>query len=266
MSTLALFAASGRLPLLFAEEARERRYKLIAFGVTPTVEAGVRQIADCYYEVGLGQLQRSIDICKEHGVSDVAFAGKIEKKALYGSLDLDDRMKSVFAAVTGFGNDEVMGALAAEFEAEGFRVISQTDLGRPLLARKGVMTSRGPSSEQMEDIACGLEALRVMGPLDIGQSVVVKQRVIVAVEGVEGTDQAILRGGSLAGGGAVVVKAQKPDQDLRFDIPAVGEGTVLSMHSAGCSVLAVRAGITFILDQDKAIELADRYGICIIGV
>ena len=266
MSTLALFAASGRLPLLLAEEACRQGYKLIAFGVTPMVEVGVRRFADCYFEIGLGQLQRSIDICKAHGVSDIAFAGKIEKKALYGSLDLDDRMRSVFAAAGGFGTDELMRALVAEFESEGFAVISQIDLGSAFLARKGVMTSRSPSNEQMRDIEWGLEALRVMGPLDIGQSVVVKQRVVVAVEGVEGTDQAILRGGSLAGGEAVVVKTPKPGQDLRFDVPTVGERTILSMHSAGCSVLAVQAGSTFILDQDRAVELADRCGICIIGV
>lgn len=266
VSTLALFAASGKLPVVLAEEARRSGYELVAFGVTPSVGADLKDLASHYYEISPGQLQLAIDICKELGVFAVMFAGKFEKREFCSGMELDPRIQSVLSMAARLGDDSIMRALAAEFESEGFVVLSQIELGRSLLAREGVLTSRIPSDEEMKDVACGLDAIRVMGCLDVGQSVVVKRRVIVAVEGVEGTDQAILRGGTLSGGGAVVVKAPKPGQDLRFDVPTVGERTVLSMHVSGCSVLAVKSGSTFLLDPDRTVELADMYGISIVGV
>jgi DUF1009 family protein len=263
---VALFAASGNLPSVLAEEVKRRGQSLLVVAVTSTVDNRVRQIADSYVELGPGELQRAIDTCRGHAVEAVAFAGKLEKRDFCAGLELDSRMRTVLSAVANHGDDALMRSIAAEFETEGFAVLSQIELAQALLAPQGVMTRTQPTRGQMADIAHGIEALRVMGPLDVGQSVVVKQRVIVAVEGVEGTDQAVLRGGTLAGGDAVVVKAAKPGQDLRFDVPAVGENTIASMHAAGCKVLAVESGSTIVIDRNRAVCLADRHGICIIGI
>lgn len=266
MHMVALFAASGRLPSVLAEEIKRRGHSLLVVAVTSAVDTRVRQMADSHVELGPGELQRAIDTCRDYGAQAVAFAGKFEKRDFCAGLELDSRMRAVLSSAASLGDDAVMRSIAAEFEAEGLVILSQIELAQALVAPEGILTRTQPSREQMADVAHGSEALRVMGPLDVGQSVVVKQRVIVAVEGVEGTDEAVLRGGTLAGGDAVVVKASKPGQDLRFDVPAVGENTIASMHAAGCRVLAIESGATIIIDRDRSVCLADRYGICVIGI
>ena len=225
-----------------------------------------RRAASLCEEISPGELQRAIDICKAHSAATVVFAGKFEKGVFCAGMDLDGRLRQALSKMESRGDDRLMSAVAQEFESEGIEVISQIELGRRMLAEKGSMTLRQPTSGQMNDVSFGLDVLRAIGPLDIGQSVVVKHGVVIAVEAVEGTDQAVLRGGTLAGGHAVVVKAPKSGQDLRFDVPTVGKDTIACMHASGCSVLAVQAGSTFIVDKDDAVQLADEHGICIIGV
>lgn len=266
MRTVALFAASGRLPLILADELRRSGNAVLVVAVAPSVDERIKQMADSYVKASPGELQRAIDICREHSATAVVFAGKLEKSVFCAGMDFDDRFLRVLSSVEHLGDDQLMSAVAGEFESDGLEVVSQMELGRRMLAEEGPMTAKSPSSEQMEDVAFGLDALKTIGPLDVGQSVVVKRRVIVAVEGVEGTDRAVLRGGTLAGGGAVVVKAPKPGQDLRFDVPTVGQDTIVCMHVSGCSILAVKAGSTFVVDKHETVQLADRHGLCMVGV
>lgn len=266
MSTVALIAASGGLPAVFADELCRRGHEIVAVGIVPAVDARVRQAARCFEEISPGRLQRAIDICNEHSATAAVFAGKFEKSVFCAGMEFDDRLKQVLSRVKGGGDNLLLCAVAEEFESEGIEIISQLELGQRILAQKGAITDRSPSSDQMRDVFFGLDVLRDIGHLDVGQSVIVKRGVVVAIEAVEGTDQAVLRGGTLAGGGAVVVKACKPDQDLRFDVPTVGKNTIVCMNASGCGVLAVEAGSAFIVDKDETVQLADRHGICIVGV
>ena len=154
--------------------------------------------------------------------------------------------------------------LIAEFAADGLRCESALDLCPELLVRSGVLTRRKPTPSEERDIAFGWDLAKEMGRLDVGQSVAVKERAVLAVEAIEGTDCTIARAGMLCrAGGFVVVKVAKPQQDMRFDVPTVGCTTIETMHQAGGRVLAIEAGKTILLDEATTIALADRYGITI---
>jgi DUF1009 family protein len=163
-------------------------------------------------------------------------------------------------------DDAILRAIADSLEEEGIRVVESTLFLRELLFPKGVLTRKKPTPEQLEDISFGWKAARAIGALDIGQCVVVRNRTILAVEAIEGTDAAIARGGSLGTEKAVVVKVKKPKQDFRFDLPAIGEKTIETMKSVDAAVLAVEAGYALLFDADKVIRKADHAGIVIAGV
>jgi hypothetical protein len=164
-------------------------------------------------------------------------------------------------------DDTIVHAVIKEFAADGIAFESALDLCPELLVTPGVLTRRRPTPREEEDIAFGWELAREMGRLDVGQSVAVKERAVLAVEAIEGTDRAIARAGELCrAGGFVVVKVAKPHQDMRFDVPTVGTATIETMHRAGGRVLAIEAGRTIILDQPATVALAERYGISVVAL
>jgi DUF1009 family protein len=164
-------------------------------------------------------------------------------------------------------DDSLLLGIIDEFAADGIRFESALDLCPELLVPPGVLTRRPPTALEQADIAFGWELAKEMGRLDVGQSVAVKERAVLAVEAIEGTDQAITRAGTLCrAGGFVVVKVAKPQQDMRFDVPTVGGATVEALRRAGGRVLAVEAGKTILLDQEATIALADRYGLTVVAL
>jgi DUF1009 family protein len=163
-------------------------------------------------------------------------------------------------------DDGILRAIAAELEAEGIAVLPSTAFLQELLAPSGVLTRRPPTADQRDDIIFGWELARQIGRLDIGQCLVVKDRTVLAVEAIEGTDQTIVRGGRLGGAGAVVIKVCKPSQDTRFDLPSIGIGTIETMVSVKAAVLAVESGRALFFDRDAAVAMADRAGIAIVGM
>src|SRR5262249_26001277 len=164
-------------------------------------------------------------------------------------------------------DDSLLLGIIDEFAADGLHFASALDLCPELLVQRGVLTRRQPTAAEQADIAFGWELAREMGRLDVGQSVAVKERAVLAVEAIEGTDQAIARAGALCRtGGFVVVKVAKPQQDMRFDVPTVGYSTIETLHQARGRVLAIEAGRTILLDRDDVIALADRYGLSIVAL
>jgi len=177
----------------------------------------------------------------------------------------DLRALALASRLRRWKDDVILRELAAELESEGI-VIRESTFGlKGILVEEGPLTRRRPSKKEWEDVRYGWEVGLEIGRLDIGQCVIVKDRVVVAIEAVEGTDEAIRRGGMLAKEGAVVVKRSKPQQDLRFDLPAVGPGTIEAMHAVKAAVLAVEAGRSVLLDRDETLRLAERAGIAVIG-
>ena len=260
MKRVGLIAGSGRLPLLFAEAAARAGLSVVA--VAHEGETDPSLAADAW--VKLGQLGRIAEVLRDGGCSEAVLCGGIRKPRLF-DVRPDWLGLKALARMRSFGDDAALRAIALALEEEGVRIVSPLPLVPELLAPRGKVGALGFSAEQRADAEAGLSAARALGAQDIGQTVLVRKRVVLAVEAVEGTDACIARGGAL-GRGATVVKARKPQQDDRFDVPAVGPRTIATMALAGCAALAVEAEKTLILDRAELVAAADRAGIAVEGM
>jgi len=270
---LGLLAGGGRFPIVFAEKARRLGRRVVCVGLRHMAAPELRDLVDRFYWSGLGRLGRMIRCFQGEGVRRLVMAGKVHKDTfLYRpwrllSLLPDWRFVRVwcFRKRSDNRDDTLMLALIKEFAADGLHFESALDLCPELLVPAGLLSRRRPTPSEEADIALGWQTARQMGRLDVGQSVMVKDRTVVAVEAIEGTDRAITRAGELCRSrGFVVVKVAKPQQDMRFDVPTVGCSTLETMHKAGGRVLAIEAGCTIVLDQEQTVALADRFGISLV--
>jgi DUF1009 family protein len=257
---IGLIAGSGRLPVLFAEAAAQAGRSVVV--VAHEGETSPELSAQAW--VRLGQLGRIAEVLRGEGVSEAVFCGGLRKLRL---LDLrpDWLGLKAMARMGGFGDDAALRAIAQVLEDEGVRIVSPLPFVPGLLAPKGPLGKRKLDDEQRNDVQVGLQVARALGALDVGQTVAVRKGVVLAVEASEGTDACIARAGTLAKG-AVVVKARKPQQDDRFDAPAIGPLTVEACAKAGCAALAIEASATLVLDRAQLVAAADRAGLAVEGV
>ncbi|MBY0513350.1 MAG: UDP-2,3-diacylglucosamine diphosphatase LpxI [Gemmataceae bacterium] len=266
-----LLACAGRLPVVFAEKARECGIPVVCVGVAGLADPALRSICSEYHPLRRAALGYVIRTFRRAGVRRWTMAGKFHKHLLYQPWRLyqflpDWRMARFyfFRRRKANNDDSILLGLIDEFRADGLECASPTDLCPEVLVRTGLLTRRAPTAAETRDIAVGWDLAKEMGRLDVGQSVMVRERAVLAVEAIEGTDKAILRAGELCGRtGFVVVKVAKPQQDMRFDVPTVGTQTIESMRQAGARVLAIEAGKTILIDEVETVALADRYGIAI---
>jgi DUF1009 family protein len=263
---LGLIAGNGKFPLIFASEAQREGYDIVAVAHRGETLNDLERIVGNVTWIYVGQLGKIIRTFKRAGVTQAVMAGGIRKVKLFGNFRPDLRGASFLARIKSREDDALLRGIAAELESEGIKVLESTLCLGQIMPHEGVLTKRQPSAAQMEDVRVGYAIAKEIGRLGIGQTVVVKNRVVVAVEAVEGTDGAIARGGSLVKSGCVVVKVSKPHQDLRFDVPAIGVETIKSMEQAGAAVLAVEAEKTILLEQDDLLSQADRAGIAVVAV
>jgi UDP-2,3-diacylglucosamine hydrolase len=269
-----LIAGGGRFPFVFAEKARSVNIPVMCIGLRGSADPEIASYVQRFHWAGPAQIGRVVRFFKRCGVSRLVMAGKVHKadilhrpwKIFTLFPDLRTLRFWFFRRRPDNRDDSLMLALIEEFAEDGLSVESALDLCPELLVRPGLLTRRPPSAHEEVDSAFGWELAREMGRLDIGQSVAVKERAVLAVEAIEGTDRAILRAGELCrAGGFVVVKIAKPSQDMRFDVPTVGISTVENLHRAGGRVLAIEAGRTIVIDQAETVALADRYGLSIVS-
>ena len=264
MEPIGLVAGSGRVPVLFAKAAASAGRRVVAVAhegeTDPEVERHVAQLT----WVKLGQLGRIAEVLRAAGCREAVFCGGLRKVRLF-DLRPDWLGMKVLAGLRGFGDDAALRGIADALEREGVRVVSPLSFVPDLLAPAGPLGKRSLTEEQRSDAEVGFAVARSLGALDVGQTVVVKRGVVLAVEAVEGTDACIARGGALAEG-AVVVKAFKPQQDARFDVPAVGPETIAAMQVARCVALAVEAGKAVVLDRDAFAAAADRARVAVEGI
>ena len=262
---IGLIAGNGRFPRLFAENARRLGYRVSAVALIGETEPVLEGHVDRIHWISIGHLGKLIKAFKQDGVHQAVMVGGVKKTHLF-AIRPDFRALTLLRRMNGRKDDMILRALASELEAEGIQIRESTFGLKGLLVEEGVLSRRSPPKRERRDIEFGWEIAEAVGKLDIGQCVVVKDRVVVAIEAVEGTDEAIRRGGALANGGAVVVKRFKPQQDRRFDLPTVGPMTIEVMVKSGASVLAVEAGHALFLDRAEAIAVADKAGIAVLGV
>ncbi len=267
MERIGLIAGWGELPLTIGAEARQMGYAVFAVGLEPLADKKLKDHVDEVQFINVGKLGKIISSLKKAGVAKAVLAGKVPKTLLYTSRIIPDlRAAKILLTLKDKKDDTILLAFTNELKKDGIELLATTSFTDKIMATEGVMTKKKPSRRHMKDIEFGFPIAKEIGGMDIGQTIVVKERAVMAVEAIEGTDEAILRGGTLADSGAVVIKVAKPGQDLRFDVPGVGKETIRRMAEVGASVLALEPGACIIMDKEKVIQEADERGISIIGI
>ena len=262
---IGLIAGDGRFPIIFADNVRRLGFTVSAIAHVGTTLPELESYVEHIHWLKIGQFGKALAALKQDGVGQAVMLGGIKKTNVFTTLRPDLRALAIFSRLKHWKDDAILRAVAGELEREGIEILDSTFGLQDILAEEGYLTSKKPSKKEVEDIQFGWETLETLGLLDIGQCVVVKNRVVVSVEAVEGTDEAITRGGKLGGKGAVVIKRTKPQQDLRFDLPAIGPQTIQTMVSVDATVLAIEAGRTVIIDRDDVLSQANDAGISIVG-
>lgn len=269
MENVGLLAGIGTLPGEFLDAARLQGYRVICIAVIPGTDPELKEKADVYYEISAFKLNKIIKTLVKENVKEVTLLGKVTKEWLYKDHVMPD-LRAIkllnHLRKQNFKDDTITLAIVDELKKDGISVLDQTKYLKPLMPGSQVFTKKQPTKDQWEDIKFGFDAAKTIGAMDLGQTVVVKDRAVMAVEAIEGTDACIKRGGLLAREGAVVVKTAKPGQDSRFDVPAIGLTTLKSMLESKCTVLAIEAHRTLFAEKEKVLELAEREGIVILAV
>jgi DUF1009 family protein len=263
---IGLIAGNGVLPLLFAREARAQGLRVVALAHRGETDPALEREVEALHWVRVGQVARMERLLQQAGVGRAVMAGGIGKLRAFAEARPDLGALRILSRLPGFLDDGLLRAVAQEFESRGIAIVSVTELLPRLLAPQGRIAGRPLTRVQTEDVALGMKVAAQLGEADVGQTVVVRQGIVLAVEAVEGTDAAIRRAGLLGGPGQVVVKRAKPRQDTRFDLPAVGPATLAVMKEAAASVLAVEAHRTLLLQADLLARDAERAGIAVVGV
>lgn len=265
MTPLGIIAGSGQFPAQVARGARAAGRGVVIAGFAGHSDPALADSADAFILLHLGQLGKLLEFFHSHGVTELCMAGAISKpKALDFRPDMK-AMKLLFS-MRRKGDDALLRTIAAEFAREGFAVVQASSFVPELAAPAGVLTRRSPDAEEWDDIRFGWPVARTMGQLDIGQLIVVKSGIVVAVEAMEGTDATLRRGGELGGAGCTAIKIFKPGQDERLDQPAIGPGTIRVMAEHKYRCLAYEAGKTLLFDRETAVSLADKAGIAVVGL
>lgn len=264
---LGLMAFEGRFPVLLAQAAAELHIPVTVFGVQGLTPPEIEKIVDRVHWMQLGQFGKFIEQAHEENIRHVVMAGRVQHNAIWKYRGFDLRSLGVLRRLINRKADTVLGAVVEELAREHIEVIDSTMLLRSCMPHKGLMTPGRPiTPTEMKDIEFGLPIARQIAGMDIGQTIVVKDLAVVAVESLEGTDETIARAGHITGGGVVVVKVSKPKQDKRFDYPVVGPGTIKALRAAGGGVLAMMAGHALFFDQEEALALASEAKIGVIAM
>jgi DUF1009 family protein len=263
---IGLIAGSGQFPLLFAQAAREKGFQIHAAAYRDEADPELSQYVDAIQWLHLGQVGKLIKFFHLQGISQAVMLGAIRKTRMFTNVKPDIKALTLVAGMRHTHDDALLRQFAKLLEKEGIQIQASTLLMPELLATAGVWTRRKPSRAEQLDIEFGYRIAKEIGRLDIGQCVVVGGGSVLAVEAMEGTDAAILRGGQLGNGTAVVVKTCKPNQDTRFDIPAVGLATIDAMRDANVKALAIEAGKAVVFDRDVMIERANENNMTILAL
>lgn len=266
MQHLGMIAGAGEFPLLIARQAREEGWSLPTIALSTQVAAALTPYCDTLVQYGPGQITKIMRALQRHGVRQVVIIGKVQKQFLFEKPHLDLRALRLLRQLRDYRDGALFQTLQDEFAREGIEIVEQTRLLGHFLTPEGILGARRPSAREWDDIRYGFRQAKQVISLDIGQTVVVRHRAVLAVEAAEGTDEAIQRGCRLSRRGAVVVKVSRPHQDTRFDIPTVGPDTLREVIAGRARVLAVEAGNTLMLHRDTLIASANAHRVALVGV
>ncbi|PIQ91062.1 MAG: hypothetical protein COV71_01220 [Candidatus Omnitrophica bacterium CG11_big_fil_rev_8_21_14_0_20_41_12] len=263
---IGLIAGNRKFPLIFSAAARKKGYSLVAVAVKGDTSRALNKLVDKIYWVSLAEYSRVFSIFKNEGVKKIVMAGQISPVRLFsGEIQKDPQLKELLSQIKDQRADTIFGAIVKKFNDEGFEFLDSTTFIEDYLPKKGILTGE-PSAQILEDIHFGFDLAKQVAGLDIGQAVVIKNKAIVAVEALEGTDNLIKRAGCISRGGFTVVKVSKPRQDMRFDVPVIGLNTIKNLLRAKAACLAFEAGKTLFIDQEAGVDLARKKGLIIVAV
>jgi DUF1009 family protein len=259
---LGLIAGEGDFPVMLAHGARGEGVDLVIFGVNGLASDKLSGLTDKFYTLKLTEMTKLFDLCRRHSVRHLVMAGRVPHKVLLRQISLDPRILKILSTLRNKKADSLLRAATDEIEREGIQVLDSTMFLKWCMPEPGLLTARRPLSEDVRrDIEFGYPIAKEIARLDVGQTIAVKNQIVVAVEGIEGTDELIRRAGALAGPGVVIVKASKPRQDMRFDVPVVGITTIRNMVEIKAGGLAMTARQPIFLDREEAVAVAERAGI-----
>lgn len=263
-SNWGLIAGNGDFPFLVLEGARSRGIEMAVIAIREEASPALERAARRVHWVSLGELSRTISLLHDEGVKHAVMAGQVKHNKIFSSIRPDWRLAKLLFSLPSRNTDALIGAVARVLQDEGIELVDSTKFLGPLLAAPGVLTRRSPTEAELADIEYGHQIARQIAGLDLGQTVVIRNRACVAIEAMEGTDETIERAARITGGQhLVVVKVSKPHQDMRFDVPVVGLKTIEVMHHANSTALAIDAGKTLLFDRHALIQAADEAGIAI---
>jgi len=267
MKKIGLIAGNRKFPLIFASAARKRGCQIVAVAIKGDTSPKLKKLVDKIYWLNLSDFSKMFDIFKSEGVEGVVMAGQVSPRRLFSrdvnrSQELTDILKSLKDKRT----DSIFGAVAQKLEDHGFSLLDSTTFIEEYLPAKGTLTKVQPDFHTWEDIYFGLTLAKAVAGLDIGQTVAVKSKTIIAVEAFEGTDNLIRRSSRLGGRGMAIIKVSKPKQDMRFDIPVVGLNTIKNLIKAKANCLAFEAQKTLFIDKEASLRLANKKGLAIVAL
>jgi DUF1009 family protein len=269
VARIGLIAGNGRFPFLALQGARSLGHDVTVVAVKeeafPELERAARDAGADLHWVSLGHLGKCIKILKEAGIRQAVMAGQVKHARIFSGIIPDLTLLSVLTKLRARNTDALISAVAEVLQGEGIELLNSTAFLEPLLAKGGVLSRRPPAVEELDDLTFGYRVADAVAALDIGQTIAVKDKAVVAVEAMEGTDAVIRRAGEIAGPGSRIVKVAKPKQDMRFDVPVVGVATIEAMKAAGATAMSIDAGRTLIVDGQKFFDAADAAGIAIVG-
>ncbi len=272
MERIGLIAGNGRLPILFAQSAKARGINVIAVGIEDEASPEIEKYVEKLYWVGVARIGKMINTLKDEQIEKVVMAGGLTKSHIHSKLKHlkfmpDLRTINLWYKKLGSKHDHsILEAVADELAIDGIQLISSFDYVKHLTAKKGCLTKRVPSEKEMADVEFGWKIAKNIAGMGVGQCIVVKNKVVLAVEAIEGTNETIKRGGKLGRGNVVVIKVSKKDQDFRFDVPTIGLETINHLKEAGISTLAIESEKTLVLDKDETIDLADKNKVSIVAL
>jgi DUF1009 family protein len=267
MEKIGLLAGVGRLPVECAKAAQKIGYEVYAVALLPDCDPELKNCTKECVDISIAQIDKILSYLKEKELHKVTMLGKVTKELLFsGSVQPDAHALQLIMSLPDRKDDTIMLAFVRELAKAGLQAFDQTALLRMLMPHRGTITKLEPTAEQKKDMEYAFRMAKEIGRLDIGQTCVVKDMAVMALEAIEGTDACIKRGGALARGGAVVAKVAKPQQDSRFDVPAVGLKTLETMAEAGCAALGIEADKTLLIDRERVAAFADAHGITIVAL
>ncbi|HEU4891742.1 MAG TPA: UDP-2,3-diacylglucosamine diphosphatase LpxI [Vicinamibacterales bacterium] len=269
MARIGIIAGNGKFPFLALQGARDLGHEVTVIAIKeeafPDLEASAQKADAALHWVSLGQLGKCIKLLKAAGVSEAVMAGQVRHVKIFSGIIPDLTLLSVLKRLKARNTDALISAVAEVMKDEGIHLLDSTMFLAPLLAREGVLSTRAPDERERADLEFGYRIADAIAALDIGQTIAVKHKAVVAVEAMEGTDEVIGRAGHLAGPGVCIVKVAKPKQDMRFDVPVIGLATIQAMRIAGATTLSVDAGKTLVLDGEHVFASANEASIAIVG-